>query len=247
MIGAIDDLPSIELDDVDATAALQTRVDRKYVVDAVALGRLVSTTDDVSRVLQIGGRRTFAYESTYFDTPDHWSYLAAAHGRPARCKIRTRTYLDTESCWSEVKLHTRQGTTVKHRWSHDISRRQQLTPASLEFISTFDIIRPHAALLEPMLTTRFDRTTLLCGHQRVTIDTGLTCTDRNGSVTGIGDRIIIETKSPGAAGIADRALWAAGARPTAFSKFAIGTAGLDPNLPSNKWHRTITRHLVREH
>jgi hypothetical protein len=246
MIDPIDDLEPITLDELNATAALQARIDRKYIVDAAGLDRLLRTTRARSQVLEIGGQRTFAYESTYFDTPDHWSYLTAAHRRPVRCKVRTRTYLDTDSCWCEVKLRTRPGTTVKHRRTHDIGRRHLLTPESIAFISTFDLVRPHSLHLESSLTTRFDRTTLICDDQRVTIDTGLTCTDHNGDSVGIGDGIIIETKSPGRPGIADRALWADGTRPIALSKFAIGTASLDPDLPTNKWHRTIARHIVRK-
>jgi hypothetical protein len=52
-----------------AAAELQTRIDRKYLVAPDAFVRLVADLADSHRVLEIDGRRTFRYESVYFDTP----------------------------------------------------------------------------------------------------------------------------------------------------------------------------------
>jgi hypothetical protein len=46
-------------------------------------------------VLEIDGARSFAYDSTYFDTPDLDAYLLAATRRRRRFKVRTRTYVDS--------------------------------------------------------------------------------------------------------------------------------------------------------
>ncbi|MBT8217984.1 MAG: molecular chaperone, partial [Acidimicrobiia bacterium] len=71
----VGDLPGISLAEVTAEAALLSRKDRKYLVPLdVARGLL---GQDGLRVLEIDGRRTFHYESVYFDTPDRVSYLAA--------------------------------------------------------------------------------------------------------------------------------------------------------------------------
>ena len=50
-------------------AELQTRVDRKYFVPADVFRRLIAELADELQVLEIDGRRTFGYESVYFDTP----------------------------------------------------------------------------------------------------------------------------------------------------------------------------------
>jgi hypothetical protein len=63
------DLPGIGLDELLLRAALQTRIDRKYVLDADRLPRLLAALDGIARVLDIDGRRWFGYLSTYFDTP----------------------------------------------------------------------------------------------------------------------------------------------------------------------------------
>ena len=57
------------------------------------------------------------------------------------------------------------------------------------------------------------------------------------------DRLLIETKSAGAAVTADRLLWSLGHRPESMSKYCIGMAGLDPTLPANRWNRPLRRHF----
>jgi hypothetical protein len=52
-------------------------------------------------------------------------------------------------------------------------------------------------------------------------------------------KVIMETKSGSAAGPLDRHLWAHGVRPCRISKFATGLAALNPQLPANRWHRTL--------
>jgi hypothetical protein len=65
---ALGRMDPISLEDMDASASLRRRVDTKYVVSREALVDVVARAADAYRVLQIDGRRTFAYESVYFDT-----------------------------------------------------------------------------------------------------------------------------------------------------------------------------------
>ena len=69
MTDPLDTLPGIGLDDLLRRAALQTRIDRKYVLDADRLPRLLAAVDGSAHILDIDGRRWFGYLSTYFDTP----------------------------------------------------------------------------------------------------------------------------------------------------------------------------------
>ena len=55
-------------------------------------------------MLQIDRRRSFDYESVYFDTPDLSTYRAHVQRRRLRFKARTRTYTDSGLCMFEVKL-----------------------------------------------------------------------------------------------------------------------------------------------
>ena len=50
---------------------------------------------------------------------------------------------------------------------------------------------------------------------------------------------IVESKSAGRPNELDRLLWHAGHRPSGISKFGTGTAALRPELPDNKWSRTL--------
>ena len=95
------------------------------------------------------------------------------------------------------------------------------------------------------MTTAYRRTTLvdLDDIARVTIDANLRCMDWTGRSVGLVDDFIVETKSGGSPSATDRQLWAAGLRPEKISKFGTGLAALHPELPSNKWHRTLQRHF----
>ena len=55
---------------------------------------------------------------------------------------------------------------------------------------------------------------------------------------------IVETKSPAAPSPAGRALWNAGYRPARISKYATGMALLHPELPANRWYRTLSHELA---
>ena len=117
----LDKLQPIGLDELNSDASLLTRKDRKYIMP-VSMVRSLVEQDDL-RVLEIDGLRSFRYESVYFDTPERVSYLAAAHKRRRRFKVRTRSYLDSGLCSLEVKTRERRGLTEKHRLSHNIGKR----------------------------------------------------------------------------------------------------------------------------
>lgn len=240
LVGGTD---AIGLDEVVAGSALMTRTDRKYVLEPADIAALLCELGPSVRVLEIDGRRSFGYESIYFDTPEFDSYLGAARRRPDRFKVRTRSYVDQDTCWVEVKTRTRRGQNEKVRRHHDPADADRLTPDALSFVEA--TVDPSiAARLEPVLRTRYRRTTLVIGDQRITIDADLRCDDLAGQAFEIGDRFVVETKSPGGPGTVDHALWRLGRRPMKISKFALGVAMANPTLPRNKWHRVIDRYAV---
>jgi len=193
----IDTLRPISLTDLGNTASLLTRKDRKYLVP-MSVARLLVEQDGM-QILEIDGRRTFHYESVYFDTPERVSYLAAAHKRRRRFKVRTRSYLDSGLCSLEVKTRERRGLTEKHRLPYAVARRAHLNSEALEFIEGFDTIAPLSRQLEPVLTTRYERTTLLetDSTSRITIDTNLQCQTPDGSSVSLPEMAVVETKTSG--------------------------------------------------
>jgi hypothetical protein len=239
----ISELDSIGLSDLNSTAALQTRKDRKYLVPLQQLEQIIAQAD-VS-VLEINGLRTFQYESVYFDTEDRVSYLAAAHRRRRRFKVRTRSYVDSTTCLLEVKTRERRGLTIKQRVPHEFEVRRILTGEAREFIARFDDIAPVVDDLQPSLTTRYRRATLLetGSASRITVDTDLECLAPDGSSVTLPDIAVVETKTEGRPCGFDHLLWEGGRRPTKISKYGTGLAALTPGLPANKWNRVLRRHF----
>ncbi len=239
-------LPTLTLDEVNEHAALQTRVDRKYIVRPEAWGTVLASLDREPSVLQIDGLRGFRYSSTYYDTSDLQSYRDAARNRPHRFKVRTRHYLDTGSRAVEVKMRSASGATVKSRQWLDADTAPDgchLPADAAAFVGGFDRIGEKARRLTEVLTTSYERVTLVTADSRVTVDRRVAATDVHGRHLDYGDLLIVETKSPGGAGAVDRALWAGGLRPARISKYCTSLAALRPDLPSNRWSRSLRRYL----
>lgn len=233
----------VSLEALTAQAALMSRVDRKYVVPRAAAARVIDYADALA--LEIDGARQLAYESVYFDTPELTCYLQAARRRPARFKVRTRTYLDTGTCWLEVKTRDRRGSTVKQRLPYALADHARLTTAGREYVvaTLADVgIDARALTFAPVLSTHYHRATLLVpgDRSRATLDTRLTCR-RGDAAAHLPDRVVVETKTTGHASTVDHLLWRAGHRPSRISKYGTGLAALDPGLPSARWHRVLDR------
>jgi VTC domain len=238
----------IGLTELMELAELQTRVDRKYFVPADLFRRLIAMMSDELRVLEIDGRRTFGYESVYFDTPDLSTYKAHLQRRRNRFKARTRTYTDTGLCMFEVKLTGARGETVKERVPHPAEYRAELTEESLAHLRTALCQAYHQDLpagMQPTLVTTYRRTTFVSrtGEARLTCDVGLECLDLQNEVRDTGTHVLVESKSATGSGPADRILRELGVRPASVSKYCVGVAALHPELPSNPWHQTLRRYF----
>lgn len=233
----------ISLVDANGIAELQTRIDRKYLVDEATLEELLEALDPTMRVLEIDGERSFDYHSTYFDTEDLALFRAAVQGRRQRYKIRSRTYGDSGPCFLEVKAKGGRGANVKSRIGYRRCDRDAITSDGTAFIGEITGSHDLALALRPVLTTDYARSTLIDprSRTRLTFDRRLRCADNVGGEAFL-DAIIVETKSARAPTAADQWLWQHHIRPTKISKFGSGLAAIRPELPANKWHRTIARH-----
>ena len=246
---ALGALPAIGLDELVERSELQTRVDRKYVVDPATAEELVALAPAGTRALDIDGERTFGYTSVYLDTPDLVGYLLAAHRRRRRFKVRSRCYDASGLAFLEVK--TRDGArTVKTRLEGRHVRDDGLTDEGRAFVAATlegaGIAADVVSELVPVLRTRYRRSTLHLADDasRVTVDRDLGWRDElKGTASSQPGLVVVETKSAGAASPMDRLLWAGGIRPTRISKYATGMAALDPALPHNRWSRTLRRHF----
>lgn len=235
-----DGLAPVGLDELLALAELQQRVDRKYLVPADRLGPALAGLRRDLRVLEVGGRRRFHYDTVYHDTPDLDCYRHHVQGRRRRAKVRVRTYVESGDCMLEVKC-AGERVTVKHRtpWA---PAPLWLTAPGLSFVAEHaPVLDPDS--LRPVAATTYDRTTLLVAADgsRTTVDVGLTARSggrRRSIRPGV---VVVETKTQGRPGRVDAALQAAGIRPQSISKYCLAVALLHPEVVSNPWRRVMRR------
>jgi hypothetical protein len=100
----VGELPAVDLATLEADAELAVRTDRKHLLGWPDVARLLEALAPTHRALEIAGRRSFAYDTTYFDTDELHCFRAHVQGRRRRYKCRTRLYADTDVCALEVKL-----------------------------------------------------------------------------------------------------------------------------------------------
>ena len=254
-------LETIGLTELNERASMLTRVDRKYLVPLTCAQNLVDGLAPHARVLAIDERRRFSYTSTYFDTPGLEAFMFAARKRRRRFKVRTRTYLDSGLCFLEVKTNGSREATVKDRFKYDPDDADRITPDGHLFVierlvesgtCSSDEARTIADALVPVMDSTYSRTTLHLPHDeaRATFDTQLTWDlfGPDGKRLGQGVMVdhlnVVETKNPSTASPTDRLLWHQGHRPARISKYATGMALLHPELPANRWYRTLTHELA---
>lgn len=183
----MDRLAPVSLDELNATSALLTRIDRKYVLDEASTSALLDRLPSHTRQLEIDGRRAFGYHSLYFDTPSLEAFRGTAHRRRRRYKVRIRSY-DTGLRFLEVK--TRRG-------AHTVKERTECEHLILDGDGAAFVFDRLAAArivpdgpLDPALTTEYRRRTFVLGDgARLTVDSDLTWhTAADSPGAGPGDR-----------------------------------------------------------
>jgi hypothetical protein len=236
---AVDGLEAIDLQATTASADLQRRFDRKYVVALDRVPRLIQTLGDV-RVLEVEGRRATDYTTVYFDTPDLRSYRDHVQRRRRRYKVRTRQYGPSFGTVLELKLKAKRGQTVKYRWPHPTVPAARLDAEAQRRVSQTLVAEYGFELpsrLAPSATTRFRRATLvdLSFGERITIDLGLSIETADRSVELGASHAVVEVKSRERQGRASSVLASLGLRPAGVSKYCVGVAAVYDSVPGNPW------------
>lgn len=237
----IDTIKATSLAEVNAAASMMHRVDRKYILSAKQFHRVLASLGSSLRVLEIDGKRTFSYQSEYFDTADLVSYCDAAYHRRRRFKIRVRCYCDCDTSWIEVKTPGDRGITRKDRIPvpKGINVEETCESFAQEILPQRVGLNLEASLL-PTLTTCYDRSTFLMpGNEgRVTLDRYLLMRTTKESAY-LPSQVVLETKSATGRTWVDRQLWSMGMRPMRMSKYATGMALTHQGLPCNRWSKTM--------
>jgi hypothetical protein len=240
----------ISLRELDSHAALQMRVDRKYIVSFETLEQLLAELGDDYLALEIDGERLQQYDSVYFDTPELTGYRHHMQGRRKRFKCRTRLYGETV-CFFDVKMKGKRGETVKSRlplspWAHGSLTGEATAFLKRELLHQYGSAAP--AQLLPTLHTSFARLALTHARlpERLTLDFGIVF-DRAGgddSYRMLPGHVLIEAKSGAQPGTADRILPRLGARPLSMcSKYCLGVALANPGLPTNPYRPLLRRYF----
>ncbi|GHD35932.1 VTC domain-containing protein [Nocardiopsis kunsanensis] len=238
----------VSLEELNVRARLVTRVCRKYLVPAQVLSGILAVPGERLGVLTIGGRDSFRYSSTYFDTPELGSFRAHRQGRRRRYKARVRTYVDTGTRLFEVKLKGNRGLTDKVRIGHE-GPSHVLPRASRAFLDStlegYGLVAP--PVLAPSAVTDYRRSTLVSpsGTERLTLDTELVGRRDGREVRMRPDLVLLEVKTRGGFTPTERRLHAHGFREVTFSKYAATLVSLVPQLSGNRWIRASSACLER--
>ena len=243
-------LAPASIEELNARAALQRRVDRKYVVSGPALDALIAAVPADMSVLEIEGTRSFAYRTLYFDSPDLLTYRAHVQRRRRRFKCRSRLYVNSNLHMLEIKLKGRRGETVKERLALPLEAHGVWSAAASRFLRE-QLLRHYGSSLverlEPALAMSYSRLTLapLAGGERVTVDVDLRYELADGwSFVLAPDTAIVESKSASGNATIDRLLRNLGVRPVSCSKYCVGIALTRPEEASgNDFLRLARRHF----
>lgn len=236
---------AIGLQTLNERAALLKRVERKYVVEPHALGDLLDVLRFSHSVLEIDGRRSHGYRSTYFDTSDLLCFRAHNQGRSNRFKLRVRQYEDSGLMFCELKEKTRVSATQKSRvelssmadldenFGGLLSRIQEIAGGFVgrTFVPTLDVRYRRVTLFDPRDMTR------------LTIDTGLSF-GLGGASGGVRttSQTIIEVKSARPMSLSDRLLRDAGLRPQKrISKYCVGMIACGAWTGSSRFRSSLRR------
>ena len=237
-------LRPVSLAEINERAALVTRTCRKYLLPADLVPALFDGAERGFGVLEIDGRTSFLYSSTYLDTPNLRTFHDHRQGRRLRYKVRTRTYVDTDTRMFEVKLKGARGITDKVRVELPMDApTDRLTPHTRSFLDRslgrYRMDTPD--VLEPSAVTDYRRTTVvaLSGEERVTIDHDLVGRRDGWSVRMRPDMLLLEIKTRERLTPTERRLHELGIREARFSKYAAALAALEPTLRGNRWHRAM--------
>lgn len=231
----LDRFDPISLSEMEGVA-LQDRVDTKYVLGTGQLLAVLAAMTRDYQILQIGDSRLSRYRTLYFDTDDFALFRQHHAGKPIRCKIRSREYVETGQSFLEIKWKGKRERTVKTRVR---------TPG---FVTRWE--PGHGCLpalkapideteLAPKLANQFTRVTLVGRHyrERVTVDLGLRYSGNGGSA-GLSGIAVVEAKQDGLNRNSAflRQMRAAGIRPCGFSKYCIGVSLLYDEVKHNRFN-----------
>ena len=218
---------------------LMNRTDTKFVTNRTKLYQLLKLAQQDYYIQEIDGERNLEYDTTYFDTRAFDMYNQHQWGHTNRQKIRFRTYCISGLQFMEVKTKNNHGRTMKKRI--EVTDMDVLEKQKYDFLSKH--LRYGADTLQPALNNHFSRITLVNKGktERLTIDSSLSFHNlQSNKSIDMGDLVIIELKRDGlvSSPVLDM-LRQLRIHPHGFSKYCMGSALTNPQLPTNRFKRKL--------
>jgi hypothetical protein len=225
---------------------LLSRYDTKFIFHQSRLDSLLDYLSKGYRILEIGGRRRFSYETLYYDTDDFFFYHQHHNRTYGRYKVRCRRYVESGQCFFEVKFKNNKRKTIKSRLPLKEKRiHREISESSKEFARSHILLNDVDIMekIKPKLTVNYSRMTFANAttEDRFTIDTGLAYSGRISPGRRLNGLVIAEHKkerfSPNAPLF--QHLKGMDIHPVSFSKYCMGIALTEENIKHNRFKKKI--------
>jgi hypothetical protein len=237
-LNILDSFEPITLKEMDSVK-LQDRVDTKFMFRDNFLPKLFQDMVPHYRILEVSNFRYSNYETLYFDTDDFKLYLQHHNGKQNRFKFRSRSYVESNLHFFEVKFKSNKGRTVKDRIKqHEIVKELNGQPG--EFLVETSGHDPEKYKAQIWVNYRRHTFVSKTTQERLTIDTNLTFIDKDNQKTYDG-LVIAEVKQGSAL---DKSPFIAlmkkyRVRPKSISKYCLGVISLHPEIKKNRFKPTL--------
>ena len=214
---------------------LMDRVDSKYLIPLNMLPEILNDIQSYYKVLEINEVRLSRYETQYFDFNDFELYHNHQAGKTNRYKVRFRKYVETDSCFFEIKHKNNKGRTTKSRIEQPEKKENTLNAQEKEFLTTKTPL--DGQLLKGNLWVYYNRITLVnkFSTERLTIDLDLTFKHNQNTVE-FPKVVIVEVKqeklspSPITQILRSKQL-----SEGSISKYCLGIMSLNPHIKYNRF------------
>ena len=237
------EMKPITLDEM-SDIRLMNRLDTKYIIPESLLPELLESVKNDYRVQVVAGKPVSPYQTLYYDTKDLLMYTMHHNVRIRRCKIRTRTYLDSNLSFLEVKHKDNKGRTKKKRIQIPLLVFDNLHISS-EAEAFLKVQVPGCPMpnLLPQVFNQFERITLVNNQktERLTIDGNIRFrnlqTGLNRDTPGF---MIVELKQDGQhPSVFKDLLSRRKVPPKGFSKYCLGTIVTNPKAKRNRFKSKV--------
>ena len=228
----------IDLKEMDSVSLME-RTDEKFTVKINDIAEILQLLSKTYRCLEINNKRLFSYETEYLDNSESILHKNHQNGKLNRFKIRFRDYIQSGITFLEIKFKSNKGVTKKSRIKLSFKSRNGSNEYN-KFINKNTPYNP--SKLDITLSNSFDRITLvnLSTKERVTFDINLKFNNKK-EVKELPELGIIEVKREKGNRKSEilSLLKNKGIRPTRFSKYAIGSVLLNPDLKYNNFKKKL--------